>query len=121
MIPSPWVALVIALGVYRVVRLVGWDDLQPVARIRAWAVGETITYNVAANRDNAIYRYKRPTLNHFLNCPFCQGFWWSLVTYATWVAIGGPGAIDERSWMFYVVAPFALSGAVGLLAKNLDA
>lgn len=121
MIPQPWIAIVMMLGVYRVVRLVGWDEFPWVAKIRAWATGETSHYNPTENRDHAVVRHKHPTLHHFLNCPFCQGFWWSLGTYVCWVLVGAPGAIDAESWMFYGLAPFALSGAVGLLTKNLDA
>jgi hypothetical protein len=113
MTPAPWAAAILALGVFRVVRLIGWDVFPVVARVRAWAVGETIRYNVAENRDNAIYAYRRPTLNYFINCPFCMGFWLSLAIYGLW-----------RWQPDYTVAalfPLALSAAVGLIGKNLDA
>lgn len=56
--------------------------------------------------------YRRPLLEEFLSCPFCLGFWVSLVVYGCWLAAARP--------TLYAVTPFAISGAVGLLAKNLD-
>jgi hypothetical protein len=57
--------------------------------------------------------YSRPTLAHLVHCPFCLGWWVSLATYVLWLALPDP-------WMMALAAPFALSGAVGLIAKNLD-
>jgi hypothetical protein len=57
--------------------------------------------------------YSRPLLAHLVHCPFCLGWWVSLVAYVAWLAL--PTAT------LYLAAPFALSGAVGIIAKNLDA
>lgn len=56
--------------------------------------------------------YSRPTLAHLVHCPFCLGWWVSLATWLVWLA-----------WepVLYGLVPLAISGAVGLLAKNLDA
>jgi hypothetical protein len=56
--------------------------------------------------------YDRPTLAHLVHCPYCVGFWISLAHVAAWYA-----------WhpTIYVMFPFAVSGFVGLVAKNLDA
>jgi hypothetical protein len=56
--------------------------------------------------------YGRPQIAHWLACPFCQGFWVSLAVYLAWVF--------EPRWTLYAVAPFAISAAVGLIARNLD-
>lgn len=56
--------------------------------------------------------YSRPTLAHLVHCPFCLGWWVSLATYAAWNVSAG--------WTLWLIAPFALSGAVGLVARNLD-
>ncbi len=112
MIPAPWVALVLALGVYRVFRLIGWDDFPPIAKLRARAVGEHVYYNTTESRDGPLYRYRRPVLNHFLNCPFCFGFWLSLLVYVLWLFV--------PTEVLYGLAPFALSGAVGIVASKLD-
>lgn len=56
--------------------------------------------------------YDRPTLAHLVHCPFCLGWWVSLAVFAAWNVSAG--------WTLWLVAPFALSGAVGLVARNLD-
>lgn len=120
MIPSPWVGVVLALAAYRVARIVGWDDLPPLVRLRAWVTGETwqsrATSNSAmgltAERPEVVAVYRRPTVAHWIGCPFCQGFWVAVAVYLAWVF--------EPRWTLYVLAPFALSAAVGLIAKNLD-
>lgn len=111
-IPSPWVAVVLALGVFRVCRLVGWDDFPPAKRLRARLTGETVYRTPTESRDSDIYKYDRPTLEHFLTCAFCFSFWASLATYLAWIWF--------PTETIYAAAPFALAGAVGLLAKNLD-
>jgi hypothetical protein len=56
--------------------------------------------------------YDRPTLAHLFHCPFCLGWWMSLASVAAWWV-----------WhpMIYPLVPLAVSGAVGVVAKNLDA
>lgn len=55
--------------------------------------------------------YRRPTLAHLVHCPFCLGWWVSLACVAAfWVT----------DLVLYPLLPFAVSGAVGLVAKNLD-
>jgi hypothetical protein len=119
-IPSPWVGLVLALGVYRIVRLVGWDDFPPVERARDWAVGAHLVQRgtaaalggLTSEEPEYVWVYDRPLLNHFLHCPFCQGFWISVAAYVAW--------LEEPKWTLYVLFAFAVSGVVGLIAKNLD-
>lgn len=120
MIPSPWVGLVLALAVYRLCRLAGWDDFPPVAKVRAWVVGEqTVTVGTSnqqmgltATDPDETTSFKRPTLEHFLHCPFCLGFWLSVAAYGAW--------LWQPRGTLYGLFAFALSGAVGLIAKNLD-
>lgn len=120
MIPGPWVALVLALGVYRIVRLVGWDEFPPVARARAWVVGERKVKVGSGNAQMGLTNgaaddevvFDRPLLEHFLTCPFCVGFWLSVLAYVAW--------LEEPRWTLYGLGSFALSGAVGLVSKNLD-
>ena len=121
MIPSPWVGLVLALGVYRIVRLIGWDDLPPIERVRDWLVGAELVQRGSSNSlagltsedPEVAWTFRRPVLHHFLRCAFCQGFWVSVAVYAAWRV--------WPDWTTTVLAVFALSGAVGLVAKNLDA
>ena len=111
MIPSPWISIVLTLAAYRVVRLIGWDDFPPIERTRAWATGQ---YWTKKQGDEVLeWRYQRPTLAHFLHCAFCQGFWVSVLTYLAWLWL--------PTQTLYAAAPLALSGAVGLISKNLDA
>ena len=109
MIPAPWVSLVLALATYRVVRLIGWDDLPPIQRLRDRATGAQLVGNVNGPSE---WRYRRPLLAHFLHCAYCQGFWTGLVVYLAW--------LGEPSWTLYAAAPFALNGFVGIVARRLD-
>lgn len=99
----------LVLGAYRVTRLIGWDELAPVAKLRSRATGAR--YDDSSGVDEE-WKFDRPTLAHFLACPFCLGFWVSLAVYVAWLSAPTP--------TLYAMTPFAISGAVGLLAKNLD-
>lgn len=121
MIPHPWVALVLALATFRAVRLIGWDDLPPILRLRRRVTGEQVSVSSSANAalgltsevPQAVYSWRRPTLAHFLGCAYCQGWWTGLVVYGAWLLwpIG----------TLYACAPFALNAVVGIVARNLDA
>jgi hypothetical protein len=119
MIPTDLTALVLVLAAYRIVRLIGWDDFPPIQRFRDWVTGARF---VATSGPNAGYTqeqpahawvYQRPLLAHFLGCAFCVGAWISAAVYVCWLEWPRP--------TLYGAAPFALSAAVGLIAKNLDA
>lgn len=120
MIPSPWVSLVLALGTLRVVRICGWDTFPPIVRVRGWLLGTTVSRTGSQNSVNgltseqvtATVTYRRPVLAELLECAFCQGWWWSVAAYVAWRL--------EPSWTVAVLAPFALSMAVGLAARWLD-
>lgn len=120
MIPNVWTGIVLALAAFRVTRLIGWDDLPPIARVRAWATGERVYSKPMRGENVDVYQHDRPLLSHFLHCAFCQGFWTASVVYGAWLAAGSPGHAEPRSWVFYALVPFALSAAVGLVARNLD-
>lgn len=140
-IPDAWPAAVLVLGAYRVTRFLGWDDWPPIARVRAWVIGERWVADLpdeplaqlvameesdrgleahielpgktpSSEADAVRPAYDRPTLAHLVQCPFCLGAWVSLATWAAWNV--------TETWTLWSLAPFALSGAVGLIAKNLD-
>jgi hypothetical protein len=113
-IPSPWVAVVLALAAFRLLRLLGWDDLPPIARARARVLGESVNAyrGRAGEPDNYVYAYRRPTLAHLVHCAFCLGFWVACAVYVAWLFV--------PTVTLYATAPFALSAAIGLLAKNWD-
>lgn len=113
MIPSPWVAVVLALGAFRIVRIVGWDDWPYAVRLRHWLGGRNERNrgeHVFANDERGTYT--RPVLAKFLSCPWCFGFHLSCVIYVLWLLF--------PTSTLYALAPFALSAAVGLIARNLD-
>ena len=112
MIPSPWVGLLMALAVFRLTRLVGWDDFPPVARLRARATGMREHYDSTIDRDHPIIRHKHPMLEHWLGCPYCVGFWIGLAVYLLWLFF--------PTEVMYGCMPFALNGAVGIIARMLD-
>lgn len=114
MIPTPWIALVLALGTFRIVRLIGWDDWPYALRMRHWLGGRN-----EGNRGVQLFPqtdprgfYTHPTMMKFLVCPWCQGFWCSCIVYALWIFV--------PTEVLYGLAPFALSAAVGLIASRLD-
>jgi hypothetical protein len=135
--PSPWLFALVALAVYRVVRLIGWDDLT--TGWRAWYGGmsddEYRRWNHFLNQitekgrdpwqenfESASGTIHGPPfspatwyLAKLVRCPWCIGFWVSLAAAAVWWLIAG-GTI---AWIPLVA--LALSAAVGFLAKNLDA
>lgn len=147
-VPS-WIAFVIvSLGVFRLVRLAGWDDLTIGLRHRVTGVGDDQHHQIAAMVDafrqggwdpwdpedrqqvNDALRETDPDsglpadappipigprrfyLSKMIRCPWCVGFWISLLVWLLWLA-----------WPSVVVGlnvPLAFSAIVGLVSKNLD-
>lgn len=105
MIPDGLPLLILILGAYRLTRLVGWDEFPLVAKLRDRVTGKR-------GVEGGVEYHERPVLEHFLTCPFCVGFWISAAVYVAWLSAPRP--------TLYAVTPFAISGAVGLIAKNLD-
>ena len=103
-----------------IVRLIGWDGTRQIHKLRWKAVGGKVTRTGSQNTQMGLTSeetdetvvYARPTLEHFLRCPYCQGFWVSLIVYLCWVFV--------PTETLYGIAPFALSGAVGIIARMLD-
>lgn len=103
-VPQPWEVILLTLAAFRLTRLIGWDDLPPIARTRDWLTGADLAGDV--------WTYKRPLLAHWLHCAYCLGAWASAAVWAAWL-------VDAR-WTLIVLTPFALSAAVGLIARKLD-
>lgn len=120
MIPGPWVALVLVLAAFRVTRLIGWDTLPFLERARAWATGEERRYvgdvnamnNLTGDQLHVETTHRRPSIAKLLECPWCLGFWVSILVYLAWVF-----APTEA---IYGATPFALSAAVGFTTRWLD-
>jgi len=111
---------ILALACFRATRITGWDDFPPVAKARAWVVGEKVAtagsmaarHRLTNEQVGVAYTYRWPTLAHGLSCAFCAGAWWSAVFYAAW--------LEEPRYTMYVAVPLALSSFVGLTARSLD-
>lgn len=125
-----WIELaVLALGIFRIVRLVGWDDIT--ARVRAWVTVSDASYDTwievqhaAEQRDESfqtfISRSEGTTppspfrwwLARLIRCPWCLGVWLTIPVWLCWLSWpdGTVGAMT----------PLALMAVVGLVAKNLD-
>jgi hypothetical protein len=88
--PDPWTFALLALASYRLTRLVTRDRIT--ACIRKRLRGDRVGY--------------------LLRCPWCAGFWISLLAYLAW-------AWQPRAALVPLTV-FSLSAIVGLLTKNLD-
>lgn len=118
-------AVTIVLAAFRVTRLVGWDEItQPP---RAWLSGvHDRNYSKLAHDIEGLlaegvdpWTARRPPISKrryyvakLLHCPWCVGFWISCM-YAI-------GAYEWPHATILIAAPFAISAAVGLIAKQLD-
>lgn len=103
MIPAPWQFALLALGAYRLWRLIGIDEITAPIRDR-------ITGRRTYARNPKGYR---EWLDKLIACPWCAGFWVTLAVWGCW------------QWHPHVVlvtlSPFALNAVVGLVTRNLDA
>lgn len=106
-VPSPWVALILAAGVYRIWRLLADDEI--LDRPRRWLVRLPAKWE----EGDPIPASYRIGLANFISCPFCFGWWLALATWGVWEA--------NPHWTTIVIFPFALSAAVALIRTNLDA
>lgn len=120
-------ALVIGLAIFRLTRLVAWDEITQPVRARISGIHDANYATVAkfiedvqarggdpwGHRDSTPPMSKRRWYwAKLLHCPWCVGWWLSLAVCA--LAYEWPHAVLVCSW------PFAASALVGLVAKNLD-
>lgn len=94
-IPSWWEAVLLAGAAFRIWRLLGVDSILDPWRDRVVKADKAREY--------------RQTLDEFLHCPWCLGFWSCWAWWCAWLVFPH-GAV-------FVAVPFALSTAVGLLGK----
>lgn len=102
--------VVLALAVFRLCRLLGWEDFPPVERLRGWVTGEHLSRGQFVDGNHFVYR--RPVLKHWLGCAYCLGFWLSCGVYVLWLMCPVVA--------LYGLFPFALSALVGIVARVLD-
>lgn len=110
-VPSALVTVILVLAAFRITRLIGWDDFPPVRRVRDRVLKTTVDRSMTQRQPEPVYRYGRPILAQFVQCPYCLGFWVVLVCWLGWVVTPD---------VLYVLVPFALSGAVGIVGRMLD-
>lgn len=112
-VPGPWEFVLLALGAFRLSRLIGWDTIT--AGLRERITGFTDD-NAASIEDlpsgGSRSRRARVYLSTMIRCPWCQGFYVSALVYVAWV---GLPRLTLAS-----CAVLSISSAVGLIAKNLD-
>lgn len=95
-VPSPWLFLLGALAAWRVWKLLSTDDVLDYGNLRDRAAPEGS---------------KR---REFLDCPYCAGFWVSLLGTLGWFLIEG---FDMYG---FLVTVFAMSAIVVFLEVLLD-
>lgn len=104
MIPTPLAFALLALAAFRIFRLLGRDDLPPLPEWRNKAVG--------AEEVGGIWTFRRPTLAHWLQCPYCLGFHVSWVLYGLYWW--------QPRWSLVAVAPFAINAVVVAWSRVFD-
>lgn len=123
--PDWFGVVVLALAVFRIVRLVGWDTIT--AGARGWATlpdrryddwHAAISSELEAGRDPfsgadaAPFSRWRWRAAELVRCPWCAGWWLSGGVWAAW-------SVAPRATLWLAAWP-ALSALVGLTAKHLD-
>lgn len=126
--PSFLELALLALGTYRIVRLIGWDDIT--ARVRGWVTYPDLFYDgwIQIQHDAeqrgvsmieavmagpiVVPEGFRWWLARLIRCPWCLGVWVSIPVWLCWLSWpdGTVGAMT----------PLAIMALVGLVAKNLD-
>lgn len=103
MIPAPWHFALLALGAYRLWRLVAVDEITATVRDR-------VTGRDTHRSNPAGYNMR---LDRLIGCAWCAGFWVSLAVWGCWQW--------QPHLTLLVAVPFAINAVVGLVTKNLDA
>lgn len=93
--------MLLALGSYRLWRILAADTI--LDKPRDW---------LTRRARQQVSRGYRQQLDIFLHCPWCLGWWISLLWWLAWLAWPHAATL--------VAVPFALSAIVGLIVRNLD-
>ena len=86
-------------------RLLAVDDLPWLVTARDRLVGKTL-------HPTGLTHVARPTLKHWLECPWCSGLWLSGAGYALWRWL--PGVAEPA------IIILAASTVAGVIVRNLD-
>lgn len=90
--PNVWSFVLLALATFRIWRLIGEDTI--------------------LDRPRAALTRRMPKGEEFIRCPWCAGFWISVVIWLLWVW--------QPHWTLVGCTPLAISAIVGLIAANID-
>jgi hypothetical protein len=127
-VPGGWEFVVVALAVFRLTRIVGWDDITANVRARVSGVTDAdypalVEYVDSIEKRGvdpwSLDRDVRPRVTRtefwrarLVRCAWCVGFWLSVLAACAWW-------VDARVTLL-VAFPLALAAAVGLVSKQLD-
>lgn len=100
---------VIALGAYRLFRLVAWDFVLQGPRDRLLGKETRVSASTTNSITDVIESFRRPRLEKFLRCPWCCGFWCCVILWGAHLAWPRPTLI--------VATVLASSTLVGLIDK----
>ncbi len=93
-VPSAFETVILVAAVYRVFRLIAFDTITDGVRARLFK-GDRL-----------------PGLQLFIECPWCAGFWLTLLVWGSWI-------VWPHATMVAAV-PWAIALGVGLIPKSLD-
>lgn len=105
-ITDPVALLVVALAAFRLTRFFVYDSLVGSNLESGSRWGETLD-RWAYTRDGKDRGWLRGKVADLLTCPWCLGFWLSLGCVAVWAEFPG--------WR-WVLVPWAVAGAQGILS-----
>jgi hypothetical protein len=113
-VPSPWAFVLLTLAGYRLTRFVGWDSITEPARKKITGRHEVGSgANARSSKVGRRLPNYRPKVDEFLHCPFCVSWWLCVIGYVAWTI--------WPHWVEVLAIPWAASGVVGLISKQLDA
>jgi len=104
-VPDWYALLLLAFAAFRVYRLIAEDTI--LDRPRAWILGLS-----GWQEGKPTPKGYKAKWGEFITCPWCAGFWISLLWWLAWT-----------QWphvTLVAAAPWAISAVVALIAKNLD-
>jgi hypothetical protein len=111
LVPEPFEFLLLALGGFRVVRLISADTITE--KFREWLTGwDDEEAPTISDEQRAKHSRLRVYVSTLIRCPWCVGFYLAMGFYGLWLVL--PSAV------LVACVPLALSALFGLIAKNLD-
>ena len=98
-VPDWYALILLALAAWRTFQLIALDDILDRPRRYVTRLGRE--WEKEGDRLPLGYRFR---LGEFITCPYCAGFWISLVWWGLWLAFG--------DWTLVAATPWVLSAGV---------